>query len=278
MSKLLNESVRWLINRASEAYAAPTVEEARRICLDLASSGFGATLAFWNGDSDNVESVSQASLQLLGLLEQLDPASYLSIKLPAMRFDPNAVSTILSAAARGRRLVHFDSHGPEDMDRMLCMINQGLRQNPDLGCTIPGRWKRSIEDARTVAGWGLRVRVVKGQWADPQEPDLDMRAGFLRITDELAGRAKCVAVASHDTPLAQEALTRLRRSGTKCELELLYGLPQRAAVKMGRALGVPIRFYVPQGKAWLPYVLKQARSNPKVLGWFARDVVRGYIS
>jgi hypothetical protein len=39
---------------------------------------------------------------------------------------------------------------------------------------------------------------------------------------------------------------------------------------------VPIRFYVPQGKAWLPYLLKQAKKNPRVLGWFARDLVVGY--
>jgi proline dehydrogenase len=105
-----------------------------------------------------------------------------------------------------------------------------------------------------------------------------MRVGFLKIIDELCGRATCVAVASHDVPLVREALSRLLRAGTPCELELLHGLPTRIAIKMGRSLSVPIRFYVPYGKAWLPYLLRQARRNPRVLGWFARDLMLAPIS
>jgi proline dehydrogenase len=161
---------------------------------------------------------------------------------------------------------------------MFATIEKALGHHSDLGCTIPGRWRRSLKDAHTAIDWKLRVRVVKGQWSDPLQPDMDMRAGFLKVIDELRGRASCVAVASHDIPLAREALCRLMDAGTPAELELLHGLPRRNAVKMARELGVPVRFYVPQGKAWLPYLLKQARKNPRVVGWFARDLVCGFTS
>jgi proline dehydrogenase len=105
---------------------------------------------------------------------------------------------------------------------------------------------------------------------------MDMRAGFLKVIDAVRGRAGRVAVASHDVPLAREALLRLMDAGTSCELELLHGLPRREAARMARQLDVPIRVYVPQGKAWLPYVLKQAKKNPWVLTWFARDLVRSF--
>jgi proline dehydrogenase len=107
---------------------------------------------------------------------------------------------------------------------------------------------------------------------------MDMRRGFLNVIDGLAGRGCFVAVASHDIPLAEESLRRLLSAGTPCELELLYGLPRRGPIKMARKLGVSVRFYVPQGTAWLPYLLKQARNNPHVLAWFARDFLRGYVS
>jgi proline dehydrogenase len=233
-------------------------------------------VSFWNDDFDSVEYITHSSLQLLELLRHLDSHSYLSLKLPAMRFDSEAVGTILRAAVRIRRLIHFDSHGPEHADRMFALIESAFKHNRNLGCTIPGRWLRSIADAGFACRWGLRVRVVKGQWPDPREPEMDMRQGFLRVIDELRGRATCVAVATHDVTLAREALNRLMDAGTACELELLHGLPRRAAVAMARQLAVPIRIYVPQGKAWLPYVLKQAKKNPRVLGWFARDLVRGF--
>jgi proline dehydrogenase len=223
-----------------------------------------------------VECVTHSNLQLLELLRYLDSHSYLSLKLPAMRFDSEAVAIVLKAAGGLQRLVHFDSHGPEDADRMFAAIQDAFRHNRNLGCTVPGRWLRSVEDARVACEWGLRVRVVKGQWADPQDPEMDMRSGFLKVIDVVRGRAVRVAVASHDVPLAREALRRLKDAGTSCELELLHGLPRREAVRMAQQLEVPVRVYVPQGKAWLPYVLRQAKKNPWVLSWFARDLVRSF--
>ena len=278
MSKLLRDGAHWLISRAARAYSAPTIEAARRISFSLRDEGLGSTVCYWNDDTDTVQEITNSCLQLLELLRNLDVQSYLSVKLPALKFDTNAVSVILRSAAELPRLVHFDSHAPEDADRMFGIIQGALGKNHRLGCTIPGRWLRSIPDARRAADWGLRIRLVKGQWPDPHQPDMDMRLGFLKIIDELCGRATCVAVASHDLPLAREALCRLRRAGTPCELELLHGLPRRRAVKMGQQLGVPIRFYVPYGKAWLPYLLSQARQNPRVFVWLARDFVSGYTS
>jgi proline dehydrogenase len=273
---MLHGALRRLTNRAAQAYAAPTVDSARRICLRLQKDGFGSTVSFWNGDSDSVEDITRSCLELLDLLRDLDSHSYLSVKLPAMRFNSGAVAVILQAAATTGRLIHFDSHGPEDADRMFAAIEEAMSHHTNLGCTIPGRWQRSVDDARLAARWGLRVRVVKGQWPDPSDPDMDMRAGFLNVVDELCGRARCVAVASHDVQLARQALERLLAAETPCELELLHGLPRRAAITAARQLGVPVRFYVPQGKAWLPYLLKQVRKNPRVLGWFARDLICGY--
>jgi proline dehydrogenase len=275
MSKGLRDAAHWLTSHAAKAYCASTVEDARRLCFALRDQGFGSTVCFWNDDRDTVEGITRSCLELIELLRNLDSHSYLSVKLPAMRFDRSAVSVILRASSGLSRLTHFDSHGPEDADRMFAVIESVRIENRNLGCTIPGRWLRSIEDARLAADWGLRVRVVKGQWPDPLQSDMDMRQGFLRVVDALCGRASRVAVASHDIPLAREALQRLLKAGTPCELELLHGLPRRSAVKIGQSLNVPIRFYVPQGKAWLPYLLKQAKKNPRVLGWFARDFVVG---
>jgi proline dehydrogenase len=160
---------------------------------------------------------------------------------------------------------------------MFAAIERALPSHASLGCTIPGRWLRSPDDASRAADWKLRVRVVKGQWADPAQPEMDMRRGFLDVIDRLRGRTTCVAVASHDVPLAREALTRLLDAWTPCELELLHGLPHHASLRMATQLGVPVRFYVPHGKAWLPYALSQAKKNPHIIRWFARDLLHGLV-
>ena len=118
----------------------------------------------------------------------------------------------------------------------------------------------------------MRVRVVKGQWADVVKPEVELREGFLAVVDRLAGRARHVAVATHDAWLAKEALGRLLKAKTPCELELLYGLPMGPALAAAREAGVPVRIYLPYGHGWLPYSISQVYKNPKILWWVLRDL------
>src|SRR5439155_1733439 len=137
-------------------------------------------------------------------------------------------------------------------------------------------WCRSLSDVDQAVALGVRVRVVKGQWPDPAGSDPDVQRNFLAIVESLAGRASRVGVATHDPQLARAALAHLCATGTACELELLYGLPARTPLEIARAAGVPVRFYVPYGHAWLPYGLSQVRRHPRVLWWTMRDWLSGW--
>jgi proline dehydrogenase len=143
-----------------------------------------------------------------------------------------------------------------------------------LGCTLPGRFAQSLNDAERAIAHRLRVRVVKGQWEDPNRR-IDPRHGFMEVIHRLAGRAVHVSVATHEPGLAQEALTALVARGTPAELELLLGLPMRDASRIAGRLNIPVRVYIPYGYAWLPYTLSAARKNVSVLRWVLKDVVCG---
>jgi proline dehydrogenase len=75
-------------------------------------------------------------------------------------------------------------------------------------------------------------------------------------------------------PLAREALRRLRAAGTSCELEVMHGYPRRRLRELAQEFGVPIRVYVPYGRAWLPYRVRSVPGNPRVLVWLLRDLLR----
>jgi proline dehydrogenase len=145
----------------------------------------------------------------------------------------------------------------------------------DIGCTLPGRWRRSPNDAHWASDHGLCVRVVKGEWPDPREPQRNPRAGFLEVIDALAGRARRVGVATHDVALARAAIRRLQAAGTPCGLELLYGLPMRESIRHARELGIDVRVYVPYGEAYMPYALSQIRRRPRMLLWLLNDLAAG---
>jgi proline dehydrogenase len=261
-----------LLRAAARAYVVgPELADALAKARSLASAGAASTICFWDGPEDSPHQVAQRYSDTLRAIARVNLDSYVSIKAPSLAFDGGLVAGIAHEARSLGVGLHFDSLGPEAADRTFELMEDVRRLQTNLGCTLPGRWRRSVADAERAARLGLNVRVVKGQWADADAKGADPRRGYLEVVEALAGRARKVAVATHDPVLASQAISKLQAAGTPCELELLYGLPSRAALAAGRKLGAPVRFYLPYGHAWLPYGVRQAGRNPRILWWMLRD-------
>jgi proline dehydrogenase len=198
----------------------------------------------------------------------------IAVKVPALQA-ADAHEAARLVAGDGRRLI-VDAPAPISAGRALELALSLAAEGCDAGVALPGRWSRAGADADVAAAGGLAVRVVKGEWLDPDQPDLDPAAGFLAVVDRLAGRARHVGVASHDPAVVGPALRRLVEAGTACELELLLGLPTKPVVGLARELGVGIRAYVPWGtSAWVPYDASTARRSPRIARRLACDVALG---
>lgn len=260
---------------ASRYVVGPELDDAIAMCRCLADQQVRTTICAWNAEDSLAEDNAGRCLAGIEAIAAARLDCYLSLKALDMRFSTPLLYRIAAHARQSDTALHFDSMGPESSDETFAILRQLARPGLRLGVSIPGRWRRSPADAEWAADLGLRVRVVKGQWADPDEPAMDVRTGFARVIEHLCGRAQQVAVATHDPVLARSALDRLRKSGTDCELELLFGLPFRYALGVGREMAVPIRIYVPYGHAWLPYAFRQIAKNPKIALWTLRDLLGG---
>ena len=273
LKELLSACWGGVADRAGRSYiTGPYLEDALRVCRQLAESSMTATICYWNTLEESSQQVTAAYLNALGALGRENLDCYLSIKGPALGFDIHGFAELCHAARKAGIRLHFDALAPEAADSTFKLLEQGLPLHSNLGCTLPGRWRRSVEDANWVVERGLPVRVVKGQWVDRVKPEVDQREGFLNVIDRLLGRACHVAVATHDAPLAWEALRRLLKAKTPCELELLLGLPLEPSWQVARDLGVKVRVYLPYGHGYVPYAPSQVRENPKILWWVFRDL------
>ncbi len=276
LQRIMRASALPIARLASRAYVAgPDLTDAIRACHRFSEQKVASTIGYWDGDGDTKEKVADAYVAALNALKANQLDCYLSIKAPAIGFDRGLLTQVIEAGKNMRAGIHFDSLGPEVADRTFELITEAARDHPGIGCTLPGRWRRSVRDASLAIDAGVRVRVVKGQWVETDDPGRDLREGFLAVVDRLAGKARQVAVATHDPPLAREALRRLRDSGTPCEMELLFGLPLKSAMKVARELDVRVRLYIPYGHSWLPYAFSQIQKNPRILWWVIRDTIWG---
>lgn len=249
------------------------LDDALRVVRTLAADGHACTLGYFDDGLQSPVEVAAQSVEIVDAVAALDPPGYVSIKAPALRYDLDALDRVLARCRERSVLAHFDSHDIGHAELTLACAERALELGGMAGLTLPGRWSRSVDDAEHACALGLRPRVVKGEWPDPEQPRADARAGFLAVVDALVAHGAAeVAVATHDPPLAREALRRLQAAGVRCELELLHGLPRRGALDVAQQAGVPVRVYVPFGIAWRPYALRQALRRPLVLWWLARDL------
>ncbi len=250
------------------------LSDALRISRELASQGISTVFCYWNDLEESPQQITAKYLDAVDAARVEKMNSYISLKVPALNFNRQCLNRILDGGINNNIHLHFDSHAPEAADDTFDVIKGWLSRGVRPGCTLPGRWLRSLRDCDWAVENGLPVRVVKGQWDDQTNPDKDLRKGFLAVIDKLAGRARHVAVATHDIVLAKEALGRLLNAGTPCELELLYGLPLEPSCRTARAMGVHVRLYLPYGHGWIPYCLSQVKGNPRILWWVCVDMLR----
>jgi proline dehydrogenase len=249
----------------------PGPSAATRRCRNLNRSGLAATLGYFQSGDARPEEIVAANLAAAGLFEGRSGDACLSVKAPPLAFDPARLRAIAEAAAAAGMGIMFDAHAPKDADRTLKAVSDLLGEFPGTGFALPARWLRSRSDAAEFRDGSARIRLVKGEWADPDWRGQDVEASYLALAARLAGRGAPVGVATHDPALAERALTTLLQAGTPCELEQLRGLPARRTMAVARRLGVPVRVYVPFGPGWWPYALDKALARPYLLSWMIRD-------
>ena len=249
----------------------PGPRSATRRCRTLHRNGLAATVGYFQSGNSRPEEIVAANTAVAGLLADRSGDVYLSVKAPPLAFDAAHLRRVAEAAAAAGMALMFDAHAPKDADRTLAAVADLLGEYPRTGFALPARWRRSLADAARFRETPARIRVVKGEWADPEWEGRDVDSDYAGLVASLAGRAAPVAVATHDPGLAEHALKLLLESGTPCELEQLRGLPSRRTVAIARRLGVPVRVYVPFGPGWWGYALDKALARPYLLSWMIKD-------
>ena len=274
----LSAAIMPVVSRAARPYlGGETIAEALCVARRLHGEGAAVTFGYWDTGRQAAQAV--AAVQADALTQILDLDAYVSLKPPALHYAHDVADVLARlAAARGFGL-HCDSHGVEAADPSNAFADAlAARLGPArVGTTLPGRWHRSLTDADWAVACGYNVRVVKGQWPDPTDPKRDLAEGFLAVIGRLAGRAARVAVATHDFDLGRTALTELRQSGTRCELEVLLGMPSKQLFVWAKENGFKTRIYVPYGPGFIPNAIGVLKRNPRLLVAVAKDRARAAV-
>ena len=275
---------RGLVQRVSSRYiAGPELADARRVVAELNAAGKMATVDVLGEEvlePAAARAIAQAYLDVLDAIDEDRLDANVSVKLTGLglKLDPELARANVDAIAARGTFVRIDMEDSSTTDATLELYRDlRARGRENLGVVLQAALKRTVDDARALAG--ANVRLCKGIYVEPPElafRDFEaVRASYVRALDTLLDGGCYVGIATHDEWLVEQALRAVRERGLgheQYEFQMLLGVRTALADRLVAA-GHRLRVYVPFGRQWYEYSLRRLQENPKVAGYIAADTL-----
>lgn len=290
---------------ASRFIAGETQEEALNAVRQLNQLGIFATLDHLGEHTENKQAAEQSTNDILSILDSIHTAglqSNVSIKLSQLGLvlDPElAFTNLISILDRARQYKTFIRVDMEDSSLTQITLELVFRAHDtgyhNVGTVIQSYLYRSVEDVQKLAEKGIKVRLVKGAYNEPDSvaypKKMDVDAGYDRLTRillEEEGHSHVsnsrdegffpplTAIGSHDIKriqFAQETMKELGLPAHSIEFQFLYGI-RRDLQQALRKEGYPVRVYVPYGTHWYPYYMRRLAERPSNVWFFITSFFR----
>jgi proline dehydrogenase len=261
---------------ASRFVAGDTASDAVAVVRKLNERGISATLDFLGEECVSLNQAAEAASEIRRLFRMIADNrldSNVSIKPTqlGLNLDPMAarenLASILDEAARFGNFVRVDMEGSAYTQATLDLFGGLFSSRKNVGIVIQSYLHRSAGDIDALVQAGARVRLCKGAYKEPASTAFQDKAKVNENYDLLARRLLDSgipqAIATHDDERIEPVLRYASQKGVpkeRVEFQMLLGLRSKRWDEL-RALGYPVRIYVPYGTHWFPYFWRRLRER-----------------
>jgi proline dehydrogenase len=148
-----------------------------------------------------------------------------------------------------------------------------------VGTVIQAYLHRSDRDLERLIDLQMRVRLVKGAYAEPANQALqrpsEIDEAFVRLMERLLEDGRYPAIATHDPALIRATRGFALRMGIdpgRWEFQMLYGVRRDAQLTLAQE-GYGMRIYLPFGADWYPYFARRIAERPANMLFVLRQLV-----
>ena len=280
---------RWSRALVTRFVAGDRLDDALAAATRLAGQGLSTTLdrlgenVLTPGEAQSAVESYAATLREMAA-SKLDPN--ISVKLTMLGLDIgddvayDNMLTLLETARSIDGFVRIDMEGAAYTERTLA-IAEALHAGCAglVGTVIQAYLHRSDRDLERLIDLQMRVRLVKGAYAEPaslalQRPS-EIDQAFVRLMERLLEAGRYPAIATHDPALIRATRGFALRMGidaSRWEFQMLYGVRRDAQLALARE-GYGMRIYVPFGADWYPYFARRIAERPANVLFVLRQLV-----
>jgi proline dehydrogenase len=280
---------RWSRALVARFVAGDRLEDALAVATRLAGQGLTATLDRLGENvvtPDEVRGAVESYAETLREMaaSRLDPN--ISVKLTMLGLDigddvafENTLM-LLETARSVEGFVRIDMEGSAYTERTLAIAEALHARVPGLvGTVIQAYLHRSDRDLERLIDLKMRVRLVKGAYAEParlalQRPS-EINEAFVRLLERLLEDGRYPAIATHDPALIRATRGFALRMGIgpeRWEFQMLYGVRREAQLDLVRE-GYGMRIYLPFGADWYPYFARRIAERPENMLFVLRQLI-----
>jgi proline dehydrogenase len=270
--------------------AGETVENAIEAARALNADGMTVTLDYLGESvSDRAEATAAADtyLRIIDAIGAEGVDGNVSLKLTQMGQDIDEgflrhnVGRVLERARAQDMFVRFDMESSDYTQRTFDRVRtDGFR---NCGIVLQSALRRTEADCRRANEQGVRVRLCKGAYMEPEEVAFqdksDVDDSFVRCTRLLLDHGNYPGIATHDETMIAAAKEHARANDIppdRFEFQMLYGV-RRDIQRQLVGEGWRLRIYVPFGNAWYPYLMRRLAERPANVFFIANNLVKEWL-
>ncbi len=280
---------RWSRALVARFVAGDRLDDALAVATRLTEQGLSTTLDRLGENVLTLEEAHSAVESYAATLREmaarkLDPN--ISVKLTMLGLDVaddvayDNMLTLLETARGVDGFVRIDMEGSAYTERTLAIAEALHARCAGLvGTVVQAYLHRSDRDLERLIDVQMRVRLVKGAYAEPanlalQRPS-EINEAFVRLMERLLEEGRYPAIATHDPALIRATRGFALRLGIdpgRWEFQMLYGVRRDAQLTLARE-GYGMRIYLPFGADWYPYFARRIAERPANMLFVLRQLV-----
>jgi len=256
-------------NRLSSRFVAGmTVEDVLTATKAVNDRGQSVSMDNLGENVTNAEEAKQSSQLYHQLLDQIAERKLnanVSMKLTHMGLDVDEKLAIgitrelVAHAARINNFVRVDMEGSPYTQRTLDFVNELHSMNGNrgaVGAVIQAYMRRSEKDVQDLIAKGIRIRLCKGAYKEPEELAFqkmsEVNENYVKLMKVLLKSGIYHGIATHDEKMIQATIAFAKAeniSPRSFEFQMLYGVRRDLQQQLSKD-GWGMRVYIPFGHEW----------------------------
>lgn len=285
--------------------AGETLAEAVLVVRQLNARGILSSLDQLGENTLNAVDANAATNSIIAAINEIERSQVqanVSIKLSQIGLSLDSdlcqknLCNILEKAQASGIFVRVDMEDSTVTENTIDAVRRAKQTGfNNVGIVIQAYLRRSEDDIRCLLQDGIRVRLCKGAYQEPEKVAYPKKADVDAAYDRLAkmllegalaagspqasadGRFPPIpAIASHDPKrikYARQLVDSLGLPKHAVEFQMLYGIRRDLQEELA-ASGYAVRVYVPFGTHWYPYFMRRLGERPANIWFFISNFLR----